>query len=218
MSNSKETHQIVTAIQRVDETLQGGLTATIAAGDIEIGAVELKNGTDDTRGTVKAASTAALATDTALVVALSPNNTPVGAGTAATALRVELPTDGTGLVTTKETPDATSTFTPSSDLSGALEASSISKATPGVFYGLSGYNSLASAQWILLYNTTTIPANGAVTPVIAIRVPATSNFTFDTGKFGVYFSTGICWSNSTDATIFNKTLGAADCFINLQYK
>lgn len=48
--------------------------ATLSTGDIEIGAVEIKNGTTDTRATVLAASAAAQATDTALVVAISPNN------------------------------------------------------------------------------------------------------------------------------------------------
>lgn len=124
----------------------------------------------------------------------------------------------TNLVQTKETPDATSTFCPSSDVSAALEASSVSKASAGVLYGLSGYNSLASAQWLLIYNSATVPANGAVTPILAIRVAASSNFSFDCGKFGIFCSAGISWSNSTDATIFNKTLGAADCFVNLQYK
>lgn len=116
-----------------------------------------------------------------------------------------------------EGPDATSTFCPSQDVSAALEASSVSKASAGVFYGLSGHNTLAAAQWILVYNAAAVPANGAITPIAAIRVGANSNFSFDTGKFGIYCSSGICWSNSTDATIFNKTLGAADCFVNLSY-
>jgi len=124
----------------------------------------------------------------------------------------------TNLVQTKEEPDATSTFAPSSDLSGALEASSVSKASAGVVYGLSGHNTLASAQWLLIFNSATVPANGAVTPIAAIRIAGNSNFSFDTGKFGIYCSAGISWCNSTDATIFNKTLGAADCFVNLLYK
>lgn len=139
-------------------------------------------------------------------------HTVVDSGTITTLTTVTNP------VPTQEQPDATATFAPSSDLSGALEASSVSKNSAGVFYGLSGYNSLGSAQWILVYNTTSVPANGAVTPIIVIRAAATSNFSIDTGKFGVYCSTGICWSNSIDATIFNKTLGASDCFVNLQYK
>ncbi len=58
MSNTGETNQIVTAIQRVNSTLTGGITATIAAGDIEIGAVELKNASTDDRASITAANTA----------------------------------------------------------------------------------------------------------------------------------------------------------------
>lgn len=41
---------------------------TLTTGDIEIGAVEIKNGADDTRAKVAAASTLPVATDTALIV------------------------------------------------------------------------------------------------------------------------------------------------------
>ncbi len=122
------------------------------------------------------------------------------------------------VVATIEKPDATSSYTPLSDLSGALEASSVSKNAAGVFYGLSGYNTLGSAQWIKVYNSATVPANGAVTPIIVVRAAASSPFSFDTGKFGIYCSNGISWSNDIDATIFNKTIGASDCFVNLLYK
>jgi len=127
-------------------------------------------------------------------------------------------TIASGSVSTKETPDATSTYSPDSDVSATYEASSISKASAGVFYGLHGYNSRTSLQIILIYNSTTVPADGAVTPIVVISVPATSSFSFDAVKFGMYFSTGISWSNSTASTPFTKILGAADCFINLQYK
>src|SRR3990167_2776773 len=63
-------------------TLSTGSEVTIATGDIEIGAVEIKNATDDTRAKVLAASTAAVAGDTALIVALHPTS-PLPAGTAA---------------------------------------------------------------------------------------------------------------------------------------
>lgn len=51
----------------------GGLNVNLSGGDIQIGAVEIKNGSTDTRATVLAASTPVQATDTALVVAVSPN-------------------------------------------------------------------------------------------------------------------------------------------------
>lgn len=62
--------------------ISSGGDVTLATADIEIGAVEIKNATDDTRAKVLAASTAAAATDTPLVVALHPSS-PLGAGTAA---------------------------------------------------------------------------------------------------------------------------------------
>ncbi len=83
--------------------VENGINVTLTNSDIEIGAVEIKNGTTDTRATVLAASTAAAATDPAIVVALSPNNTVVGSGTAAAAMRMELANNGTGRLATLDT-------------------------------------------------------------------------------------------------------------------
>ena len=120
-------------------------------------------------------------------------------------------------VATKEAPDATATYTPTADVSAAYEASSVSKASAGVLYNISGYNS-GPAQFLLVFNSATVPADGAVTPYVIYRLAATSVFSFTTGKFGIYFGTGISWSNSTDADPFTKAIGAGDVFVNLQYK
>lgn len=93
--------------------------------------------------------------------------------------------------------------------SSAAEHSKVLKASAGTLFSLVGYNGKASAQFIQLHNTTSVPADTAV-PIYSFTVPATSNFSLDVPVCGIPFTTGISVSNSsTQAT---KTIGSADCF------
>jgi len=96
-----------------------------------------------------------------------------------------------------------------------LAASLIIKALAGNLYMLTGYNDSASGQFIQIFNSSSLPANG-VAPVITFYVAPKSNFSFDFGVYGRYFGTGIVVCNST--TVATKTIGSSDCWFDAQYK
>lgn len=63
----------------------------------------------------------------------------------------------------------------------------------------------AAAWWVMIYNATTAPADGAITPVACIAVPiATTSMSADFGPNSPTFSTGIVIGVSTTGC-FTKT-------------
>ena len=101
------------------------------------------------------------------------------------------------------------------DDSVAYEASTISKASPGTIYSLTGYNSHTSAVWVQLHDSATLPSDTAV-PAIILHVPATSNFFYDFGEVGRYCLNGIVVCGSSTGP--TKTIAGAVLWINTQYK
>lgn len=96
----------------------------------------------------------------------------------------------------------------------AYAASGVAKASGGICYGLSGYNS-GGAQFLQLHDAAAVPANATV-PAVVIAIPAASNFSIDFGVYGRKFVRGIVWCNSSTGP--TKTIGSADCWVNLAYK
>jgi hypothetical protein len=167
---------------------------------------------------------------------------PVGNGTAATALRVSVASDSTGVTKVTDgtnfmptmdvafrpgfmkVTDGTNTM-PTGDTSAralfvkraplalvsstALESGRVLKASAGNLHSLSVYIDGASARWIMVYNSTTVPADGATTPVLVWRVPSDGvsgwlNIPFNTP---ISFSTGISVACSSTGPL-TKTASA----------
>lgn len=110
----------------------------------------------------KAASTAAAATDPALVVSLSPNSPIV------------LPTPSTSIINSAATTNATSV-----------------KASAGTVYSVTASNTGAAVAYVKLYNLATAPTVGTSVPSITIPVPAGGTVNLPFGTSGARFATGI---------------------------
>lgn len=84
-----------------------------------------------------------------------------------------------------------------------------------ILYGLSGYNSKGTAQFIHLYDAKTLPADTTGVPVVVISVPGASNFSIDFGSRGRRFANGCIVGNSSVGP--TKTIGSADCWFDAQW-
>jgi hypothetical protein len=105
--------------------------------------------------------------------------------------------------------------TPINATSAAYEASRVVKTKPGKLYGMTGYNSKVSAQFILIHDANALPATGGI-PVIVLSVAASSPFSLDYNTLGRDFSHGIVVSNSSTGP--TQTIGSADCWFDVQYR
>lgn len=95
----------------------------------------------------------------------------------------------------------------------AYAASIIIADREATLYGLTGYNSKGSSQFIQLHDSATLPADTAI-PSIIISIPASSNFSIDFGIHGRIFNHGIIICNSSTGP--TKTIGSADCWFDAQ--
>lgn len=120
-----------------------------------------------------------------------------------------------GVYATSFLPLAVSNYAWSADLSAALEASTVTKATAGLLRQITGRidSSAGSATYYLqVYNASSLPADGAVTmlitPIKIVHTTGTNtNFTVDLTMNGVYASTGIVVALSS--TEFTKAITGA---------
>jgi hypothetical protein len=96
----------------------------------------------------------------------------------------------------------------------ALANSLVVKSGAGMLFGISGFNNKVSAQFIQIFDTQTVPSNGAV-PDVILTAPTVANFSMDWVFPGRFFRQGIVIVNSSTAATL--TIGSADCWFDAQY-
>lgn len=104
---------------------------------------------------------------------------------------------------------------PLTSASPGFEASRVVKSGSGALFGVGGFNNKGSAQFILIFDATALPANGAVPVGPPITVPAGNNFSVDFGIWGLGFRGGCVIANSSTANTL--TVGSADVFFSARY-
>jgi hypothetical protein len=117
---------------------------------------------------------------------------------------------------TTATPLATSASGVAPVVSSAVETSHVIKAGAGNLYSfnVSADSTLAAAQWeVLIFNATSAPAAGAVTPVKCYIVPAGGTSISGAFPTPLYLGTGISITVSTATTCFTQT-DSAHAFIS----
>jgi hypothetical protein len=196
--------------------------------------------TDGTNvGAVKAASTAAAATDPSVVVAISPNSPlPAGsaaigsvtqgsANTVANGWPVKI-TDGTNTGAVKAASTAPAATDPAQVVvlspnypaitpvvTATAAASKVLKAAAGNLYSVNATNQTTTAGFLVVINATTAPTTGStITPLSCAPLPASGSASINYGQVPAAYSTGITAMLTSATTCFTFTSGTITGFIS----
>lgn len=157
-------------------------------------------------------------------------STATGHGTASGSLRVELPTDGTGVVGLNAGSSLIGKVNPQPQTSGGLSAESLIsaattnatsvKASGGQVYSIYAHNTNASPRYLKLYNKASAPTVGTDTPFLRLPIPGNANgagFVLNT-DMGVAMGTGIAFAITAGVADSDTTaIAANEVVVNLFY-
>jgi hypothetical protein len=103
---------------------------------------------------------------------------------------------------------------PTNNHSNALAASLTVCSGPAYLVAFTVNNTNAAAQFIQLHDANVLPADGSV-PAVVFTASASSDKFVTYSLPGRFFQRGIVVCNSSTAA--TKTVGAADCFFDVQF-
>lgn len=92
-------------------------------------------------------------------------------------------------------------------VSGSAEACHVLKASAGNLYSVYAVNLTATAGFLVVTNTTTAPADGAITPLDFAVLPANGQATINYSGPPAVYGTGITACLTSAVTVFTKTTG-----------
>lgn len=98
--------------------------------------------------------------------------------------------------------------------SAVAENNHILRAAPGRLYNLFVANQTATAGFVVVLNQTTVPADGAILPLLCVALPASGTAQLNLILRPAAFNTGITVVITSAATCFTKTTGVITGFIS----
>jgi hypothetical protein len=124
-------------------------------------------------------------------------------------------TTGPSSTTTTLQPSASTTYGTTTAVTSTAAACQVIKASAGNLYSASGY--VSAASWIMVFNATSAPANGTVTPVAMAYAPTAGSWAINYGTIPTFLSTGITVCASSTGP-FTLTQFATSNFITGQFQ
>jgi hypothetical protein len=108
------------------------------------------------------------------------------------------------------TPTADTTLGVAPAASTSAEACHVFKASAGNVYSLSGY--VDGAAFIMVFNATSAPADGAVTPVVWAYAAVAGTWSLDYGAIPAAFSTGVTVCRSSTGPLTKTAVSTNTVF------
>lgn len=84
---------------------------------------------------------------------------------------------------------------------------------PALLYGFTVYSSAAAAQFVQVFDASSVPADGAI-PAVVFSVPTASDKSVQWLPARTFLTGIVICNSSTGPT---KTIGAADCYFDVQF-